>query len=782
MTHTIDLTHPDLSLQSGHLKMGGRNPAGLEINANSRYLTLGGQPWLPVMGEFHFSRYPNAFWREELLKMKAGGISIVATYIFWIHHEEIDGDWDWSVDRDLRRFIQLCAELGLYAYPRIGPWAHGECRNGGFPDWLLEKCGDQVRQDTPLYLSYVRRLYDQIARRLDGLLWKDGGPVIGIQLENELIQNADHILTLKHLAQEAGIYVPLYTMTGWGPAAVPQDEVIPLFGGYPDAFWNRDISGWARECRKQYLFSSIRNDDLIGADLLRRPGMVDISYLDRYPFATCELGGGMQVSYHRRPYIQPDDVAAPPVCKLGSGSNLPGYYMYHGGSHPLGKRSTMQETQATGYWNDLPVISYDFQAAVREYGQLNGQYHRLRLLHLFLQDFGAQLAPLPPHFPQSMPTSLDDRETLRWSARSDGRSGFLFINNYQRVEALQQKTGVQFELMLKEEILRLPSAPVDIPGGAYMIWPFNLELNGLTLRYATAQPVCLLQDSGVPCYVFAARGGIAAEFCFDPDDLTFVTGASVDAHGLLNDVEAGKPVTLIGEDGPRARLLLLDQRQALQCWKASIWEGERLLLSPAGLLIDGDTLSLRAEDPADLWFSVYPAPAHAGQGLADGAFTRYTFSAAEKSITVSARQIQAAGPARVVPIGAQGVAQQPEDADFNLAEMWEVRLPPHALEGVADILLRIDYAGDAARAYLGGRLMADDFYNGRTWEIGLKRFAPQVLEQGLTLKFLPLRQDAPIYIAPEHRPAFDSSGEALQVRGITAAAVYEIEVKLEDLF
>ena len=336
MYHSIDLTDLHDYLLSGHLKMGGVNPAGIEINANSRYLTLGGQPWLPVMGEFHFSRYPHAFWREEMLKMKAGGITIVATYIFWIHHEEIEEEFDWTENRDLHRFIQLCAELGLYAYPRIGPWAHGECRNGGFPDWLLDKCGDQVRQDAPLYLNYVRRHYQHIASQLEGLLWKDGGPVIGIQLENELIQNAGHILTLKRLAQEAGIHVPLYTMTGWGPAAVPEDEVIPLFGGYPDAFWNRDVSGWARECRKQYMFSPIRNDDLIGADLLRRPDMTDISYLDRYPFATCELGGGMQVSYHRRPYIEPDDVAVPPISKLGSGSNLPGYYMYHGGSHPLG--------------------------------------------------------------------------------------------------------------------------------------------------------------------------------------------------------------------------------------------------------------------------------------------------------------------------------------------------------------------------------------------------------------------------------------------------------------
>jgi len=66
----IDLSAPVHPPFSGHLKMGRKNPQGIEINANNRYLTFGGRPWLPVMGEFHDSRYPNQFWREELLKMK----------------------------------------------------------------------------------------------------------------------------------------------------------------------------------------------------------------------------------------------------------------------------------------------------------------------------------------------------------------------------------------------------------------------------------------------------------------------------------------------------------------------------------------------------------------------------------------------------------------------------------------------------------------------------------------------------------------------------------------
>ena len=62
---------------SGHLKMGGKNSEGQEININSLYITLDGNPWLPVMGEFHFSRFPSEYWEEELLKIKACGVGCV---------------------------------------------------------------------------------------------------------------------------------------------------------------------------------------------------------------------------------------------------------------------------------------------------------------------------------------------------------------------------------------------------------------------------------------------------------------------------------------------------------------------------------------------------------------------------------------------------------------------------------------------------------------------------------------------------------------------------------
>ena len=65
--------------------------------------------------------------------MKAGGVTMVSTYLFWIHHEEREGELRFSGRLDVRRFVLCCRRAGLDVVLRIGPWAHGECRNGGFP-------------------------------------------------------------------------------------------------------------------------------------------------------------------------------------------------------------------------------------------------------------------------------------------------------------------------------------------------------------------------------------------------------------------------------------------------------------------------------------------------------------------------------------------------------------------------------------------------------------------------------------------------------------------------
>ena len=210
---------------------------------NSRSLLFDGQPVFPVMGEMHYSRVPQAEWRDELLKMKAGGVDIVATYVFWIHHEEIEGQWDWSGQRDLKKFLQTCNELGLKVVVRCGPWCHGEVRNGGLPDWVVAHKDWKLRSTDTNFLAAVKILYAQIAEQMRGELWKDGGPVIGIQVDNEFGGSPNYLMALKKIAIEAGMDVPLYIKTGW-PAMktpVPLGELLPLFGAYPDGFWERTL-------------------------------------------------------------------------------------------------------------------------------------------------------------------------------------------------------------------------------------------------------------------------------------------------------------------------------------------------------------------------------------------------------------------------------------------------------------------------------------------------------------------------------------------------------------
>jgi hypothetical protein len=383
----IDASKPASTLLSPSLRMSGKSPPGHEIAvANNQYLTLDGKPWLPVMGEFHFSRYPEKYWEEELLKMKAGGVQIVATYIFWIHHEEVEGQFDWSGQRNLRDFIQLCGKHGLYVFLRIGPFAHGEVRNGGLPDWVLAK--GVTRRNDPQYQSYVRRYFGQIGTQVNGLLWEDGGPIVGVQLENEYYEHgpdagAAHISELKRIARASGIEAPLYTVTGWGDTDFPAGEVIPVYGGYPDDFWESTLTDLPPS--GYYLFETLRDNGGMGGP---SPPQSAAEKQD-YPYFMAEAGGGMQVAYHRRPVISGDDVAAITLTRLGSGANLYGYYLYQGGANPDGKLTSLQESVESDHVYDLPKVSYDFQAPLDQFGEMNPSFRATKIFHMFLHDFGS---------------------------------------------------------------------------------------------------------------------------------------------------------------------------------------------------------------------------------------------------------------------------------------------------------------------------------------------------------------------------------------------------------
>ena len=503
----------DEPLLINHLNMGGKNPKGEEINVTSRYFTRNGKPWIGVMGEFHFSRYSRENWHRELAKMKAGGITIVSTYLFWIYHEEIEGKMDFGGDNDIRAFIEECKDVGLDVVIRIGPWAHGECRNGAFPDWLLKK-DYKLRDNNEEYLAVVKKWYQSIYNEVKGLFYKDGGNIIAVQIENEFVDNAEHLAKLKEIAVECGFIAPIYTVTGWNSASgakIPVDEVMPVFGGYCEAPWENHMNRLSPS--PHYFFNRMRNDSAIGTDLIAKTQSDgwQLPY-ERYPFATCELGGGIEVTHHRRPIIKPMDIYAVSLVKLGDGNNLVGYYMYHGGTNKIGELSTFNETKATGYPNDYPILSYDFQAPLSEYGEVREQYGLLNMLHMFVNDFGEEFAPMIA-VDSANSVAADDTNSLRYGMRTNGKSGFVFVNHYQRLTELADIENAVISAGNVE------FTPIDVKGEVSFFMPFNMKMGDSVLEYATAQPLCKCDDT----YFFAEIPNIKAEYKFSKGSANIVT-------------------------------------------------------------------------------------------------------------------------------------------------------------------------------------------------------------------------------------------------------------------
>ena len=118
---TYELTAPRKwePIRSEHLQMGGKAPDGGSIDVNNYYIVRDGKPVIPVMGEFHYSRYPAEQWEQEIIKMKAGGVNVIPSYIFWSLHEPVEGKFCWEGNLNLRRFIELCKKHDMDVIVRI---------------------------------------------------------------------------------------------------------------------------------------------------------------------------------------------------------------------------------------------------------------------------------------------------------------------------------------------------------------------------------------------------------------------------------------------------------------------------------------------------------------------------------------------------------------------------------------------------------------------------------------------------------------------------------------
>ncbi|WP_159794220.1 beta-galactosidase [Puerhibacterium puerhi] len=752
-----------------HLPLG--EPAGSpdRIEVTSRWIERGGRPWFPVTGEIHYSRVPRERWSEVLGHARAGGLDSVSTYVFWRAHEPRPGDFRWDGGLDLRAFVELAASHGLDVVVRLGPWAHGEARLGGFPDWLVER-DLRNRTDDPAYLDLVRAFYAQSIAQLAGLTHAEGGPVVAVQVDNELYDQPAHLATLRRIAEDLGLRVPLWTATGWGGAQVPH-TLLPVYSAYVDGFWEDSRTEWPEFAACHFRYSPVRDDLSVGADLREAldgivldPASVPLKDDDALPFATCELGGGMHVAYHRRPLVSADDVAALALAKVGSGSVWQGYYMYAGGTQRTsavpGQVGGEQESQATGYPNDVPELTYDFWAPVGEHGQVRRHHHALRRQHLWLQAEGERLA--------TMTTTVGGgsarTDELRWAVRSDGRRGYLFLTTYQpERQPLAAQADLQVTVAFDDGAeVTVPTVPVDLPAGVSLAWPLRYALTPvLELRSATAQVVTRLVVDGGEVVVLAATAGVPVELVVAGDVPVGGAGRAVHRDGATVVELRTPPGPTCVVELPGVRLLVLDDASADRLYRLEVAGRERLVLSDAPLYVEDGALVLHP-DSGRATVSFLPAPdgvraseGHVGAGQDAGPWRTWSLD-----VPTAGRRPVLAGPRRLDATAPQPVRGGPMDrlrapTDWSGAAHLRLEVPREALDDVDRVLLRITWRGDAGRAYVGERLVSDHFWHGRPWDVDLTPWRDEVAAGALRLELLPWSDAAGVWVDPAVRGLAD---------------------------
>ncbi|MCC8118597.1 MAG: beta-galactosidase [Bacteroidales bacterium] len=750
--YSIDAPSQWVPIKSDHLQMGGTAPDGGSIEVNNFYIARDGEPVIPVMGEFHYSRYPAEQWEQEIIKMKAGGVNIIPSYVFWSLHEPVEGEFVWTGNLDLRHFIELCKKHDMDVIIRIGPFGHGEIRSGALPDWLFTKNLD-VRSNDPKYLAYAKILYEEIAKQLEGLYYKDGGPIIGCQIENEHQHSAapwainypgetvrdftaasydkgitklgvsvqegnisttelgnQHMVTLQKMAADAGIVTPFYTATGWGNAVVLPGKAIPVTAGYTYPTWFED---------------QVKSDFCMFKNLWADPDYSPVRYnpLD-YPSASAEMGVGIQMVYDKRPICTAEAAEALMLRCLAGGSNIIGYYMYHGGSTPR-----MNDGYGEFYSDQpmgLPKVSYDFQAPLGEFGLEAVSFRPLRVIHNFLNDWQHILAPMQPVMPENVKSMTpENRDDLRYAARMNPQGeGFLFLVNTQDHDLDRHDlTDLSITINLPEGSVTIPEkGGFTLPKNTSTVLPFNLKMEGAVLKYATAQPLMKIDDNGTEHYFFTVHDGVAPEFVFNKNT---VKGKSE----FKNIVPGFKSTFKVSpRDGKSFKITVLPYSDALNATKVN----GKLLITEATVVPDGDKVNLLSLGNPEIKYIVYPS----AKGFQ------------EQVLTVE--------------------AVSPElNVDKSVPWRMEVQFTEDAQDypQVNEYFLSVPYTADLSMAFLDNTMVLDHFWQGMPWKIGLNRFANK-LKQGKPMGFYfrPLRPNAPFLpdIPVEYVPNFDE-GPVLEI-------------------
>lgn len=326
---------------------------------------LDGRPFQILAGELHYTRIPDAYWKDRLHKAKAMGLNTVAVYCMWNAHEPTPGHWVFSGNEDVARFVKLAAAEGLWVILRPGPYVCAEWEFGGYPWWLLKEKDMVVRSRDSRFMEAARRYLVTLGKQLASLQITQGGPILMVQVENEYGSYGKDTVYERQIAhdlRDAGFTVPFYTADGdwlFKNAALP--GILPCANGETDPVKLKQLVNEYHGGKGPYFVSELY------------PGWLD------------HWGEPFQK-------VPSEKVVAETKRLLDAGVSI-NFYMWHGGTN-------FGFMNGANYNKDRPIqpdiTSYDYDAPLSEAGVPTEKYKALRKLLEQYQATGTKLPPIPP--------------------------------------------------------------------------------------------------------------------------------------------------------------------------------------------------------------------------------------------------------------------------------------------------------------------------------------------------------------------------------------------------
>ncbi|MCU1530354.1 MAG: bga, partial [Frondihabitans sp.] len=338
-------------------------PATLTSSEGSLYRN--GIPHQVLSGSLHYFRVHPEQWKDRLERVAAMGLNTIDTYIPWNFHQRHRNNTRFSGWQNVEAFVALAGDVGLDVIVRPGPYICAEWDNGGLPAWVTRAVGNRVRTSDPEFLDLVDDWFGDLIPRLAGLQASNGGPIVGVQVENEYGSFGDDAAYLDWLHDrilDLGINELLYTADG------PTD--LMLDGGTLDGI----VSAVTLGTKPEDAYRLLRD---------RRPND---------PFFVAEFWNGWFDHWGENHHVRDPRGAAAVVDDIVNRHGSVSLYMAHGGTNfglTAGANHDGTRLQST-------ITSYDSDAPVSEHGALMPKFFAFRDVFLHATGRAERIAPPAP--------------------------------------------------------------------------------------------------------------------------------------------------------------------------------------------------------------------------------------------------------------------------------------------------------------------------------------------------------------------------------------------------